>query len=227
MPYYNSILDIIGPEMIGPSSSHTAGAVRLGNLARSILNKKLKKVRISLYNSFAETGIGHGTHKAIIAGLLGFSKSDERIKYADRIAKKLKIKVIIKKVIKPNDYLPNTAVIEMYSGKLKIEVVGASLGGGLVLVQEIDGFEVNITGDYETLIVTHKDKIGILAEILKVISFEKMNIVSINSVRRNKIDDVTTLICFDNFIKTKIPKLLGHIEYISRIRVIHKMQENW
>lgn len=227
MKNFNSILDIIGPEMIGPSSSHTAGAVRLGNIARSIFNKKLTNVKIYLYNSFAETGFGHGTHKAIIAGLLGFSKSDERIKYADKIAGKLKIKVIIKKVNKPNEYLPNTAVLEMHSGNFKVEVVGVSIGGGLVLIQEIDGFEVNITGDYETLIVSHKDKIGILSEILKVISCEKMNIVSINSVRQNKIDDVITVISFDNFIKPKTHQLLKHIPYVSRIRVIHKMQENW
>ncbi|MBP7652304.1 L-serine ammonia-lyase, iron-sulfur-dependent subunit beta [Candidatus Dependentiae bacterium] len=224
---FDSILDIIGPEMIGPSSSHTAGAVRIGLACRSILNGELLSVKISLFNSFAETGVGHGTHKALLAGLIGLSKSDKRIKTAEKIFKEKKIKYCIEKIYKPNNYLPNTAIINMCSEKLSIEVVGVSLGGGLILIQEIDGFEVNITGDNETLIVTHKDRIGILSEILKILSDYKLNIVSINSVRHNKIEDIKTVITFDNFIEPKIKKNIMMLNDVLRARVIHKIHEIW
>ncbi|HPG30871.1 MAG TPA: serine dehydratase beta chain, partial [bacterium] len=121
---FDSILDIIGPEMIGPSSSHTAGAVRIGLACKSILNDKLLSVRIRLYNSFAETGSGHGTRKALLAGLMGFSKADKRIKNAEQIFKLKKIKYSIEKIYKPNNYPPNTAVINMSSKKWDIEVIG-------------------------------------------------------------------------------------------------------
>ena len=227
---YNSILDIIGPEMIGPSSSHTAGAVRLGLAARSILNSELQSVQIELYNSFAETGIGHGTHKALLAGLLGLQKSDERIKIADKLVTEANIKYSIKRAIKANRYPPNTAIFKMRSRQWYIEVVGVSIGGGLILIREIDGFEVNITGDYETLIVTHKDILGILSRILHYISLQKLNIVSINSVRHNKLEDIKTIITFDNYIVPEICGILKKSEigrHLVRARIIHKIQEVW
>ncbi|HOK39438.1 MAG TPA: L-serine ammonia-lyase, iron-sulfur-dependent subunit beta [bacterium] len=224
---YDSVLDIIGPEMIGPSSSHTAGAVRIGLACRSILNSPLKNVKIELYNSFAETGFGHGTEKAILAGLLGLSKSDERIKYSDKIMKKKRIKYTIKRILTPNNYKPNTAIIKMKSNKLTVEVVAVSIGGGLILIEQIDGFEVNITAENETLIITHKDKLGILAKILNILATEKMNIVSINSVRHNKLEDIKTIITFDNFIEEKIREKIMKLDDIIRVRIIHKIKEIW
>jgi len=224
---YNSILDILGPEMIGPSSSHTAGAVRLGLFAASILNSQLKKVEITLYNSFAQTGIGHGTDKAILAGLLGFEKSDRCIKNSFELAHKRGVKFNFIRIPNAVDYLPNSAKIDMLSDKWHIEVVGASIGGGLIVIQTIDGFEVNFTGDYETLIVTHRDKIGVLAKVLTILSEHKMNVVSINSVRHNKIEDIKTVITLDNYIQQEIYYELIKLPNIIRVRIIHLLQENW
>jgi len=222
---YASIFDILGPEMIGPSSSHTAGAVRIGLAARSILNDKLLSVRIFFYNSFADTGAGHGTDKAILAGLMGYEKSDSRIKEAEKIAKDKGIKFSITRKGGANNYKPNTAVIKMKSPLWNIEVVGVSIGGGLIVIEQIDGFEVNINCEYETLIVTHRDKVGILAEILKEISDRNLNIVSINSVRHNKVEDIKTVICFDNHIDAKIRDKLKKMNDILRVRIIHKIEE--
>ncbi len=224
---FNSIFDILGPEMIGPSSSHTAGAVRIGLAARSILNDKLLSVQINLYNSFADTGAGHGTPKALLAGLMGFEKSDSRIKYADKIAKKKQINFSFHKIHTPNNYKQNTAVLKMKSADWNIEVIGVSLGGGLIMIEQIDGFEVNITGVFETLIITHKDKIGILARILNTLSEHKLNIVSINSVRHNKIEDIKTVICLDNKLNPDIKTEIIKIENIIRARIIHKIEETW
>ncbi len=224
---YDSILDIVGPEMIGPSSSHTAGAARIGLAARSILNSDLIKARIHLYNSFADTGIGHGTHKAMLAGLMGYSPADENICDAENLAREKKIKFSFVKNKQSNDFPPNTAKIEMSSRKWDIEVIGASIGGGLIIILQIDGFDVNITGEYETLIITHKDKVGTLADILNVLSKEKINIVSINSVRHNKIDDIKTVITVDNILTENIRRLIKPLNNIVRVRIIHKIQEIW
>jgi len=227
MDRYDSILDIVGPAMIGPSSSHTAGAVRLGLAACSILNEKPLKVNIHLYNSFANTGAGHGTHKALLAGLLGLPPSSEKICIADQLAhnENIKFKFFNNKL--PNDYPPNTVKFEMSSKNWDIEVIGVSIGGGLINILEIDGFEVNISAEYETLIVTHKDKIGILAEVLTILSKEKINVVSIESVRHNKIDDVKTVITVDNILTEHIRTLIKPLKHIVRVRIIHKIQELW
>ncbi|HPG31516.1 MAG TPA: L-serine ammonia-lyase, iron-sulfur-dependent, subunit beta, partial [bacterium] len=102
-----------------------------------------------------------------------------------------------------------------------------SIGGGLIRIKEIDGFAVNITGDNETLIITHKDRIGILSEILNVLSLYKLNIVTINSVRHNKLDDIKTIITFDNFINPRMRSILTSIQDVVRTRIIHKIQEKW
>lgn len=229
MNNYNldSIFDLIGPEMIGPSSSHTAGAVRLGNIARSIINSRIIKAKIILYNSFAETGKGHGTIKALIAGLMGFNKSDVRIRNADEIAHNNNLIYTITKDLKPNDYPPNSVLFKLYSNKLKVEILGASIGGGLIKIINIDDFEVNITGEYETLIVTHKDKLGILAKILNILAINKYDIVNLNSFRSNKLEDVKSVINFENYIKPELKQEIKKLNNIVRVRIIHKIEETW
>lgn len=223
----NSIFDLIGPEMIGPSSSHTAGAVRLGNVARSILNSPLIKVKIILYNSFAETGKGHGTIKALLAGLLGFDKSDVNIKRAEEIAKEKNLIYTIDKDLSTNDYPPNSVLFKMFSNKLKVEVFGASIGGGLIKILKIDDFEVNITGENETLIVTHRDRLGILSEILTILAKNKYQIVNLNSFRSNKLEDVKSVIHFDTKLNDDIKTDINKIKDIVRVRIIHKIEEKW
>jgi L-serine dehydratase len=172
MKKFDSIFDILGPDMVGPSSSHTAGAARIGNVSKSILNDEIIKIKVWLYNSFASTGKGHGTDKAIIAGVLGIEKSNPEIKNAFNLAKSKNIKFSVKYKKNAQEYPANYAVIELYSRKIKVKVEAESLGGALIIIHKIDGFDVNINGEYETLIITHKDKIGILSQIYKFRKYE-------------------------------------------------------
>jgi L-serine dehydratase len=223
----NSIFDILGPIMIGPSSSHTAGAVRIGLLSKSIINQNILNAKIILYNSFAETSKGHGTDKAILAGLLGMDKADENIKFSFNIAKKQNLNFSFKKIYNDNSFPPNTVQLFLSSDNLTVEIIGVSLGGGLILIKKIDGFEVNISGEFETIIITHKDRTGILSFILNIFNQQKLNIVSINSVRHNKIEDIKTVITVDQNLKNNIYSLLKSNNFIKRIRIIHKLKEIW
>ena len=151
-----SAFDIIGPIMIGPSSSHTAGAVRLGLMAKEILVEPVKSVEIKLHGSFAQTYKGHGTDRALIAGIMGFKPDDERIRDALQIATENNIKYSFEKV-NLDDAHPNTAIIKLtgISGHV-VSVQGASIGGGNIVISYINDFEVNLSGKYPSLIVVHK-----------------------------------------------------------------------
>ena len=153
-----SAFDIIGPIMIGPSSSHTAGAVRLGLMARAILAEEVKSADIKLHGSFAQTYKGHGTDRALIAGIMGFKPDDERIRDALQLATKNNIEYNFTKV-NLEDAHPNTAIINLtgVSGRT-ISLQGASIGGGNILVSHVNDFEVNLSGKYPSLIVVHRDR---------------------------------------------------------------------
>ena len=151
----SSIIDIISPVMVGPSSSHTAGAVRLGLMARNIYNDIPDKVIFRLYNSYAQTGKGHGTDKGLLAGVLGLAVDDTRIKYIFNLD-------VSKQFTYEFEYLedfnrhPN-AVDFIFKGKRDMMISGDSLGAGEVSIKKIDGFSVNLTGKYNTLLLVYKD----------------------------------------------------------------------
>ncbi len=148
-----SVFDIIGPRMTGPSSSHTAGAVRMAHIARHIAGMDVSSVQFTLYGSFAETGRGHGTDKALIAGILGMQTDDTRIKNAYLIAKEMGVDVAFQYSDEPVEY-PNTAKMQIVGQDGNTtEVVGVSIGGGNILITEINGMAVELSGDYPTLIV--------------------------------------------------------------------------
>lgn len=178
-----SIFDILGPVMIGPSSSHTAGAARIGRIARGLVNGNFEKARCLLVGSFADTYKGHGTDIAITAGLLGIRESDERLKDAFAIAKQCG-KMITFETGELNDVPENTVKIFFDGGRRT--VTGASLGGGSVAIIELDGFKVNITGSYPALIIKHIDKSGIISEVSGVLAAQKINIGAMNVSRINK-----------------------------------------
>lgn len=171
-----SLFDIAGPIMIGPSSSHTAGAVRLGAMARVILGEPPARAEIRLHGSFAQTCRGHGTDKAIVAGLLGFAPDDERIKNALDLAADFGLEFTFSTVELP-DVHPNTAVLALTgaSGRRR-EVTGASVGGGNILITRIDGYPVKVTGQYHTLITIHDDKPGVIAVVTHKLAQEGVNI---------------------------------------------------
>lgn len=169
--------DIIGPVMIGPSSSHTAGAVRLGRIVRGCWGEEIKKIDIYLRGSFATTGAGHGTDKALLAGLLGRAPDDPAIRCAYELAEEagLDFRFIEEDV---DGAHPNSARFAVYGGGRKMEVVGASVGGGAVCLQELDGFTVDLSGTLPSLIILNKDVKGVVSGVTSFLSERGINIAT-------------------------------------------------
>lgn len=181
-----NIFDIIGPVMVGPSSSHTAGAVRIGRMARMILGEDIREAHVRLHGSFAKTAVGHGTDRALVGGLLGYDVDDERIKDSLKLARDQGLTV----VLEPADLgevHPNTAKINMtgISGK-KAEVTGASVGGGNIRIQGINGVTVSISGEYYTLVVSHRDLPGMAAHVTQILAGAGINIAFMRVYRSEK-----------------------------------------
>lgn len=183
----DSVFEIIGPIMIGPSSSHTAAAVRIGQITRSLLKTPVKKAVVKLHGSFASSGKGHGTDKAIAAGLLGFDPADKRIRDALSLAREAGMIIEFQNVDLGDDYHPNTARIEVedeYGNSLV--VTASSLGGGTISVMEINGLEIELSGEYDTLITIHRDKPGVVAKATTIIAEYDVNISSMKVTRARR-----------------------------------------
>lgn len=155
-----NILDIVGPVMVGPSSSHTAGAARIGQTTAKLLGEKVAKANIFLHGSFLATGRGHGTDRALVAGLLGLAVDDPRIPESFEEAKKAGMEFSIQGISLQNAH-PNSVKLEVtgVSGR-KLEVIGASIGGGRIRISEIDGLTANFSGEAPTLVVYNQDRPG-------------------------------------------------------------------
>ena len=154
---YRSVFDIIGPVMVGPSSSHTAGAVRIGLFTRYIFGRQPEDVKITLYGSFKETYKGHGTDIALIGGLLGYNTSDKRIRTSMDDAKLTGMEFeFIESGIE--HIHPNTAKIEVQAGRYSLDLIGKSIGGGKMVIFELLGFDVNLSGDFPTYFIFYKFK---------------------------------------------------------------------
>jgi len=192
-----NIFDIIGPIMIGPSSSHTAGAVKIGNVARVLLGNAPIKAKITLYGSFAKTGKGHGTDKALLAGICGYAMDDVRIK---SIFDKCPV-VFSFEYAENNDYHPNTAVIELSDDKITVKVRGASVGAGRIEIQEIDGMAVSFSGDYNTLIIFNYDRKGIIGKITTWLGENGINIAYMKVFRLSKDDKAVMVIETDQRVE--------------------------
>ena len=182
-----NLFDILGPVMVGPSSSHTAGAVRIGYISEKLLQDHVRKAEILLHGSFATTGIGHGTDKALIAGLLGMHPDDIRIPASFDLAKKAGMEFTFSTVTL-KDAHPNTAVLRL-SGEhgrdlgLRIEVRGQSTGGGRSLIAKLDGIEVNFTAEKPTLIVHNVDQPGHVAQVTSMLAERNVNIATLQLYR--------------------------------------------
>ena len=180
------IFDIIGPVMVGPSSSHTAGAVRIGYIAGKLMGEPIAKAEIRLYGSFLATGKGHGTRKELVAGLLGMKPDDMRIPNSFEIAKEHGIEVVFGESTLREAH-PNTAQILLTSvtGK-KLENVGESLGGSRINIAQIDGITTNFSGDYPTLVVHNMDQPGHVAEVTSMLAHKSVNIATMQLYRANR-----------------------------------------
>ncbi len=175
-----SIFDIISPIMVGPSSSHTAGAVRLGYMAKNIYSRKITKVVFKLYNSYAKTGKGHGTDKGLLAGILGFSVDDVNIKNVFNLAQDIDYKF---------EYLENlnrhpNAVDMIINDEMTIS--GESVGGGKIKITKINDFSLKLTGEYPAIVLVYKDKPGMISTVSEVIQKKNINIASLLCDRDEK-----------------------------------------
>jgi L-serine dehydratase len=194
-----SLLDIIGPVMVGPSSSHTAGACRLGLLARCLVGGTPDRARIELHGSFARTGEGHGTDKAIVGGLMGFRPDDERIRDALGIAEREGLDYRFEKTTlgEENEVHPNTVRITIERGDRSSVMVGSSLGAGRVLVTEIDGYPVEVTGNYHTIVLVAEDVPGSVARIATILAEDGINIATLRLTRKQRGGDAFMVIEVD------------------------------
>jgi len=194
-----SLLDIIGPVMVGPSSSHTAGACRLGLLARCLVGGTPDRARIELHGSFARTGEGHGTDKAIVGGLMGFRPDDERIRDALGIAEREGLDYRFEKTTlgEENEVHPNTLRVTIERGDRSSVMVGSSLGAGRVLVTEIDGYPVEVTGNYHTIVLVAEDVPGSVARIATILAEDGINIATLRLTRKQRGGDAFMVIEVD------------------------------
>ena len=183
-----SLLDIIGPVMVGPSSSHTAGACRLGLLARNLVGGTPEHARIELHGSFARTGEGHGTDKAIVGGLMGFRPDDERLRDALDIAEREGLDYRFEKTTLGEEAKvhPNTVRFTVSCGDRKAVMVGSSLGAGRVLLTEIDGYPVEITGSYNTIVLVAEDVKGSIASIATILAANGVNVATLRVSRQQR-----------------------------------------
>jgi L-serine dehydratase len=213
--------DILGPIMIGPSSSHTAGAARLGKIAAIIASKKIKAVEFQLHGSFAKTYRGHGTDRALAAGILGMEPWDERLRDALDIAKEKGIAMSFSEV-NLEDAHPNSVkfVISDEEG-LVTEVIGSSIGGGSIIVTSVDGEEIEFTGEYPTLIIKHRDVPGMVSSVTSLMYSEKINIAFMKLFRSRKGESATMIFETDSVLSEALTQKIEAIKDISSIKVIN------
>lgn len=211
------IFDIVGPVMIGPSSSHTAGAARIGLMARKILKDDPVKADITVYGSFAKTYKGHGTDKALVAGLLGFAADDLRLRQSFAIAKETNLAVAFHRSDEEVDH-PNTVRIAL-TGKTgkKTEVLGVSLGGGRIEIREIDGFPVALNGEEHTLITLHNDQPGIIAQATTIMAIGHINVSNMKVFRSAKNANAVMIVNTDSPVPDEMVRLISNISAIDSV----------
>ena len=217
-----NIFDMMGPVMVGPSSSHTAGAARIGNMGRTLLGEEVARADIGLYGSFAETGFGHGTDRALLAGLLGMKPDDLRIPNAYEEANRAGMAYSFR-TVELRDAHPNTALLELTgkSGK-KLTLQAASIGGGAIVVNKIDGIDVNFTGDFNTLIVRNQDESGSVAAITSILSQVHINVANMSVNRHRRGGDALMVIETDQHIKPRQVEFLSELPGILSVTYYDK-----
>lgn len=208
---------MIGPVMIGPSSSHTAGVVRIGRVARKILGDRPDEARIVFYNSFARTYEGHGSDRAVIAGLLDYKTDDKRIKEALDIASTEGLKFSFKSIGNASTFHPNTIRLQLRKGDKSVEVLGESKGGGLINIAEVNGFKADFSACLHTLIITAGDVKGSIAFISDVLAHDDCNIATMSVSRKGKHDLACLVIEMDSGLKPITLQYLNSLSWIKEI----------
>ena len=221
-----NIFDMMGPVMVGPSSSHTAGAARIGNMGRTLLGEEVARADIGLYGSFAETGFGHGTDRALLAGLLGMKPDDLRIPNAYEEANRAGMAYSFR-TVELRDAHPNTALLELTgkSGK-QLTLQASSIGGGAIVVNKIDGIDVNFTGDFNTLIVRNQDESGSVAAITSILSQVHINVANMSVNRHRRGGDALMVIETDQHIKPRQVEFLSELPGILSVTYYDKEDDD-
>lgn len=216
-----SVFDVLGPNMIGPSSSHTAGAAIIAYLAQKMIAPPLRRADFRLYGSFAKTYRGHGTDRALVGGILGFSADDERIRDSFALAKQQGLEFRFIPDETDTDVHPNTVEIRMENAAGRVMTVrGESLGGGKVRIVGINGVKVDFTGEYNALIVVQRDKPGVVAHITKILSDRDVNIAFMRLFREQKGHTAYTIVESDQRLPEGVDALLLENPNITDVMVV-------
>lgn len=220
-----NIFDIVGPVMVGPSSSHTAGAVRIGYISRKLLGESVSSAQIYLHGSFSLTGRGHGTDKALIAGLLGMKTDDIRIPDSYNVAEENGMTFSFESK-DLGDVHPNTVLLKLVGKtRRKLEIMASSLGGGRIRINSIDGLTVNFCGDYPTLIVHNLDQPGHVAEVTSMLSHKSVNIAAMQLFRSQRGAEAVMVIECDQEIPEESLAWLMHLEGINKVTYLSLKEE--
>lgn len=204
---FRSVFDIIGPVMVGPSSSHTAGAVRIGQLARKLFGRAPKKVDIHFYGSFARTYRGHATDVAVLAGVLGLDTADPRIPDAFALAGEMGLEyTFFEEAAVPVH--PNTVKLVLYADEARLSVNGISIGGGMVQLTRVDGFDLHLSGEAPALLIFHRDAFGTIAAVTQLLAFAKINISHMEVSRAQRGEDALMVIETDQPVPSEVLRLI-------------------
>jgi L-serine dehydratase len=218
-----SLFDILGPVMVGPSSSHTAGACRLGQMARSILGGTPTRAHIKLHGSFAATGDGHGTKRAIVGGLVGLPPDDLRLRDAFHEAEDAGLAWDFENVDLGVDAHPNSVVIDLERDDEKVTVRGASIGGGQIEVTELNGFPVSLGGDYHTLVVLARDEPGTIMAIAGRFAAQHINLATMRVDRTGRHKDALMTIEADSPIPDSLLDDLREFDWLRWARRVEQV----
>lgn len=213
---YRSVFDIIGPIMVGPSSSHTAGAVRIGKIVRSIFGEQPTLVDIYLYESFAKTYRGHGTDVALVGGLLGMEPDEERLPESLKIAYEENMEVAFIPTKEKAEH-PNSVKMVLSKGDRKMSVTGISIGGGNIQISELNGFKLSLTMGTPTFIIVHKDMPGMIAKVTNILSNVETNIGTMTVTRESKGEKAIMIIEVDD------PQIGETVEQLSLLENIYSV----
>lgn len=218
-----NLFDIVGPVMVGPSSSHTAGAAKIGNVARRLLGEDVKKAVVLFHGSFLETGKGHGTDRALLAGLLGYSCDAKEIPYSFKVAKEKGMEYEFGAIDLGDHAHPNSVKLLLtgVTGK-KLALVAASIGGGRISVEEVDGLQCHFSGDSNTLIVQNDDTPGKIALITTTLAQTNINIATMQLSRSGRGSHAVTIIETDHPVPKEALAFLAECEGILKVTYLKK-----
>ena len=218
-----SVFDVIGPIMVGPSSSHTAGAARLGLMARALLGSTPVRAVIGLHGSFAQTGRGHGTDRAVVGGLLGFAPDDDRIRASLMIAEAQDMEVTFEEVDLGSDAHPNSIVFDLWQGETQLHCAGASIGGGMIRMTDVQGYPVNFSGTHETLIVVAEDRPGTINAVTSWFLMYNLNIATFKVERRERGGEAIMVLESDDTVPDHLAEAIADFPWVHWVRHITRL----